>query len=58
METKEILEEIEKNHNHSWYKELYFRNKNNLDDVALIYRNNKITYKKMFENIEKYAKSF
>ena len=42
--SKEILKDIEKNHNHSWYEELYTRNKNNLDDVAIFYRGYKIFY--------------
>ncbi len=55
--TEEILKDIELNHNHSWYQELYERNKNNLDDIALIYRGNNITYKEMFEHIDEYARS-
>lgn len=53
----EILAEIEENRNHSWYKELWNRNKNSLNDIALIYRGNKITYKVLFEKITEYAKS-
>ena len=54
---KEILKDIEKNHNHSWYNELYIRNKDSLDDIALVYRGNTITYRQMFDNMKKYAKS-
>lgn len=54
---EEVLKEIEENRNRSWYLELLDRNKDNLDDVALIYRGNKITYGKMFENMQNYAKS-
>ena len=53
----QIMEDLLQNHNHSWYQELWNRNKNNLDDYALIYRGNKITYREMFENMKKYAKS-
>ena len=56
--TPEIIEkELLQHHNHSWYTELYNRNKNNLNDVALIYRGAKIKYGELFENIERYAKS-
>lgn len=53
----EIENDLLANHNHSWYTELYNRNKNNLDDIALLYRGNKITYKELFNSMEKYAKS-
>lgn len=37
------------------YDFLYESNKNNLDDIALIFETKKITYRELFENIEKYA---
>ncbi len=40
------------------YEYLYENNKNNLDDIALNYFDRKITYKQLFENIEKTAKAF
>ncbi len=40
------------------YEYLWENNKNHLDDVALVYFNRKITYKELFENIEKVAKAF
>ncbi len=52
-----VLEDLQKNHNHSWYDELFLRNKNNLDDKALFYRGNEITYREMFEKMQEYAKS-
>ncbi len=52
-----VLDDLEKNHNHSWYDELYNRNKNNLDDVALFYRGTEVTYGEMFEKMREYAKS-
>ena len=55
--TDEVLNEIQEHHNHSWYSELYERNKDNLESVALIYRGNEITYGEMFEKIKEYAKS-
>ena len=36
---------------------MFERNKNNLNSIALLYRGNKITYKEMFEEAYKYAKS-
>lgn len=52
-----VLEDLEKNHNHSWYAEIYERNKNSLGDIALIYRGNQITYGQMFEKMREYARS-
>lgn len=52
-----VLKDLEENHNHSWYEEIYNRNKDNLEDIALIYRGNKITYGQMFEQMKIYAKS-
>lgn len=52
-----VLTDLQKNHNHSWYEELYDRNKNNLGDIALFYRGTEITYGKMFNEMIKYAKS-
>lgn len=57
LTTKEILDDLQKNHNHSWFQEIYERNKNSLDDIALIYRANKITYRDMFKSMRQYAKS-
>ena len=39
------------------YQELYDNNKNYMNQVALIYFGEKITFKKLFENIDKTAKS-
>ena len=55
--TDAILNDLETNHNHSWYQELWNRNKNSLDDIALLYRGNQITYREMFSKMEQYAKS-
>lgn len=52
-----VLEDLEQNHNHSWYEELYLRNKDTLDDIALFYRGTEVTYGEMFENMRQYAKS-
>ncbi len=42
------IEEINKNHNHAWDKEIELRNIDNLEKEALFYRGNVITYKEMF----------
>ena len=54
---KSVLEDLEQNHNHSWYEEIYNRNKDTLDDIALFYRGTEISYKEMFEHMKEYAKS-
>lgn len=51
------LNEIDMNRNHSWAVEMYERNKNNLDNIALKYRGTKVTYKEMFSKAFEYAKS-
>lgn len=55
---KEALAELDKNHNWSWYDEIFDRNKDNLDSVAIWFRGTEITYAEMFENADKYMKSF
>lgn len=42
------LIDLEKNHNTTWYEYLKYRNINNMDDVALFYRGNKISFNEMF----------
>lgn len=55
--TKRALSEIEKSHNTSWAVEMFRRNSDNLDLIALSYRGNKITYRDMFNMAYDYAKS-
>ena len=55
--TRNAMKEIESNRNHSWYEEIYERNKNRLDSVALIYRDNEVTYQEMFDKMQEVAKS-
>lgn len=57
LKTISLLKKIEKNNNHSWYKELLERSKKDEKHVALFYRGNKITYKEMFEKADKFANS-
>lgn len=54
---KKVISDIECNRNHSWAVEMFERNKNNLEKIALKYRGNKITYKDMFVKSYQYAKS-
>ncbi len=54
---KKALDDIDTNRNHSWAVEIFDRNINNMDKIAIFYRGNKISYKQMFENSFKYAKS-
>ena len=52
-----VLEDLEANHNHSWFEELYLRNEQTLDDIALFYRGAEVTYGEMFEHMKEYAKA-
>ena len=56
-EMQQILAELQMNHNHTWYEELYQRNKSWLNDTALFYRGNNISYDSMFKNMRRYAKA-
>lgn len=57
IKAKKALADIDRNRNHAWAVEMYDRNKDNLDKVAIIYRGNKITYKELFTKSFRYAKS-
>ena len=52
-----VLEEVEQNRNHTWYEEIYNRNKEHLDDAAIFYRGTEVTYGEMFQKMQEYAKS-
>lgn len=54
---KIILEDIQANHNHSWYREILNRNARNMDNIAIYYRGNEITYQELFSASEQFAKS-
>ena len=54
---KKALEELSRNHNHSWAVEIFLRNQDNLDAIAMNYRGHKITYGEMFSHAYDYAKS-
>lgn len=56
--TLALLRKINKENNHSWYKEIRDRaEKKGMNDIALFYRGNKITYREMFDKADQYAKS-
>lgn len=55
MTWPEVERDISKNHNHSWYEEVYERNKNNLDSIAMSCRGTKITYRELFEIVDQYS---
>lgn len=55
--SKMIVDDIENNRNHTWIEEIYSRNKDTLDDIALFYRGTEVSYKEMFERMRDYAKS-
>lgn len=57
MTKKEVMDSILKDHNHSWYDDLYMRNKDNLESVALLFRGTKITYGEFFDIANDYARS-
>ncbi len=44
---KKILEDIEVNHNHSWYREIRERSVKFSNELAIFYRGNKITFSEM-----------
>ena len=54
---QKIMQDLENNHNWSWFEEIYSRNKSNLSKIALLYRGKKITYDEMFDHMLEYAKS-
>lgn len=54
---KNALDDLEKNHNNSWAVEIFLRNIDNLDAVALSYRGQNITYLEMFIKALQFAKS-
>ena len=54
---KKALDVLQTSRNWSWAKEIYERNKDALDDIALFYRGTKITYREMFQKAKEYAKA-
>lgn len=54
---QKALQDLDLHHNNSLSVELLARNLDNLDNVAIFYRGNKITYKEMFTKAFEYARS-
>ena len=48
-----VLDEIERNRNHSWFEEVKQRSQDNLDKAALQYRGKKISYREYIDTCEK-----
>lgn len=57
--SKEVLNDIEKNHNTAWSLYMYERNKKSkaLNKISILYRGKKITYKEMYIKAFEYAKA-
>ena len=55
--TRRALKEIETTRNHSWYEEIYERNKGRMDAIALFYRGNEVTYREMFDKMKELSKA-
>lgn len=53
----EYLKEIEENHNHSLFEEIFNRRKNELSRTALFYRGTKISYGELENKVYEYAKA-
>lgn len=56
LSKEEVLRELRKNHNHSWFEEIYQRNIN-FNGVALTYRGKKIYYHEMFRQMLLFARA-
>lgn len=56
--TRAVLENIETDHNHSWYQELKMRMRQEPDALALFYRGTKVTFRDMFRRADELVDSF
>ena len=50
-----VLNELELDHNWSWYEEIYHRNQDNMNGEALFYRGTHITYRELFKKADQFA---
>lgn len=55
LKIKNVLRDIEENHNHSWYSEMCLRARKFSDYPALFYRGKKITFTEMMDDSHKLA---
>ncbi len=53
----EAIEDLKKYRNYSLYRAIKLSNMNRMNNVAIEYRKNKITYREMFEKVDRYASS-
>ncbi len=54
---KYVEKDVLENRNHSWYDEIYMRNKDNMDNIALFFRGSEFTYRQFFDMVTDYAKA-
>lgn len=52
-----ILQNIQENHDHSWYHEVKMRASRNWDALAIFYRGKKVSFAEMFDKADQIAKS-
>lgn len=57
IKAKKAIEDLKQNNNWSLWKEIYEQNKHRMDEIAIEYRGNKITYREMFSKVDQYAMS-
>ena len=57
MSVEEVITELEKNHNHSLYEEIYERSQSRLDKTAMLFRGTEISYGEMLDLVSQYAKA-
>lgn len=57
MSWEQVRESILRDHNHSWYEDIYLRNKDTKEKNALFYRGTYVTYGEFFCLVEAYAKA-
>ena len=57
MSREEVMKSILKDHNHSWFEDVYMRNKDRSNCIALTYRGSKYTYGDFFNMVKAYTKA-
>lgn len=51
----EVIDKLKNRKNYSIYQAIYDNNRNRLDNIAIEYRKNRITYREMFRKVDEYA---
>lgn len=54
LKIKQVLQDLDLNHSHSIWQEVYQRNKDKTND-AIFYRGNHISYERMFQKVDDYC---